>query len=341
MATFAQEKSERDALRTALAELAKLKLEDLAREGDLGSLGNFSSGIPVFQRLLQLYQDLAGCSLDESGYTSIQQLRQRADTAIALFKAIQEFQPEQGKARRDQLIAEVEAAYDSHYETLAPRIAYAISRGTDFRALEREARGLAAEMRRAADGAKTTAEAKLAEVETIVNTARATAARIGVAHHATNFEAQAGEHAAASRSWFRRVVGLSVLGILVLIALFVWPWHPETAGLETGQAIYAVVSRLLVFSVVSYALLWSSRHYTAHQHNYIINRHRQNALRTFETFVAAAGGEQEVKNAVLLHASQSIFSPQASGFVSKEPLPSMPQNLIEVVRRAGSTDSES
>jgi hypothetical protein len=45
----------------------------------------------------------------------------------------------------------------------------------------------------------------------------------------------------------------------------------------------------------------------------LINRHRQNALRTFETFVASTT-QPQVKDAVLLETTKAIFAPQSSGY---------------------------
>jgi hypothetical protein len=43
----------------------------------------------------------------------------------------------------------------------------------------------------------------------------------------------------------------------------------------------------------------------------VVDQHRQNALSTFETFMKAASDEQ-MKNAVLLQATQAILTPQAT-----------------------------
>ncbi len=89
--------------------------------------------------------------------------------------------------------------------------------------------------------------------------------------------------------------------------------------------------KLIIFSVLFAALIWVGRIYRAHRHNYIINKHRQNALSTFETFVKAASDEQ-TKSAVLLQATQCIFSPQHSGYISKESEPSTYPQVLEIIR---------
>ncbi len=78
---------------------------------------------------------------------------------------------------------------------------------------------------------------------------------------------------------------------------------------------------------------WSARNHRAHVHNSIVNRHRQNALNTFETFVKASS-DKDTKDAVLLQATKSIFDEQSSGYLSSDS-EQLPSNLIvEVLRRA-------
>jgi hypothetical protein len=66
--------------------------------------------------------------------------------------------------------------------------------------------------------------------------------------------------------------------------------------------------------------------------NYILNRHRQNALDTFETFVTATADNQN-KDAVLLQATQTIFSAQNSGFINQDSESPNLSPLLELIKR--------
>jgi hypothetical protein len=64
-----------------------------------------------------------------------------------------------------------------------------------------------------------------------------------------------------------------------------------------------------------------------------------NALRTFETFARAAN-DDTTKNAVLIQATQCIFTPQQTGYVTQESDSSGFSQVVEVVRGiAGKTGS--
>jgi hypothetical protein len=84
-------------------------------------------------------------------------------------------------------------------------------------------------------------------------------------------------------------------------------------------------------------MIWTGRIYRAYKHNAVVNRHRANALATFEAFAKAAS-DMETKNAVLLQATQCIFAPQQTGYVSGEPETTMPP-VLEIVRNLGKPGS--
>lgn len=86
---------------------------------------------------------------------------------------------------------------------------------------------------------------------------------------------------------------------------------------EVGNAIEATAFRVLLFSLGTFALVFSTRTYSSHRHNFVINRHRRNALATFQTF-ANGSDDSQVRNAILLQAATCIFSPQVSGYVRNE-----------------------
>jgi hypothetical protein len=60
------------------------------------------------------------------------------------------------------------------------------------------------------------------------------------------------------------------------------------------------------------------KNFRANKHNEVLNKHKQNALSTFETFVKTAGEDKSIKNAILLETTHSIFSSQNTGYTSSE-----------------------
>jgi hypothetical protein len=75
-----------------------------------------------------------------------------------------------------------------------------------------------------------------------------------------------------------------------------------------------LVPRLLRITLLLTALVFCLKNFSAMSHNYVVNRHRQTALTTFKTFVSSTDDPQ-VKNTVLVQATQAIFSPQPSAYL--------------------------
>jgi len=320
-------------LNTALQELTTIEPDSLVRTDELGKTLDFKEGIEVFRRSLGLFKSLQQANLDGVPTQTLQQLTQFVQQTTQIFRQIQQFNPagqNNPGAARDNLINQVASFYDQHFPHIAPIIAYSVRRGTDFERLEREARstleGIAeikSDLEKQATNIVTQANETLKQVQ------RA-AAEVGVAQHAIHFKQEAMEHLHRSRWWLitTAVLGLVTLGFAVWV---LYSYKTAISDLTTAQSLQLGIAKVLVFSVLSYAVVWSARMYRAQWHNYVVNKHRQNALSTFETFVKAATDEQ-TKNAVLIHATQCIFSPQATGFASHEPEATPPAQILEIVK---------
>jgi len=168
---------------------------------------------------------------------------------------------------------------------------------------------------------------------------RRAAAEVGVSQHATHFKEAANDHARKSIYWLCATLLAAAITVGWGIAtFFIHPLgSPPNNPPTTAQVIQFSLAKLIILSSLYYALVWCARNYRAQRHNFIVNKHRQNALSTFETFVKAAQDDPETKNAVLLQATQSIFSAQPSGYIRDESESESPNKIIEILRTIGST----
>jgi hypothetical protein len=99
------------------------------------------------------------------------------------------------------------------------------------------------------------------------------------------------------------------------------------------------VAKLIVLSILLSAAIWTGKIYKAHRHNFIINRHRRNALSTFQTFAGGASDTQ-TKNAVLLQATTCIFGPQNTGYISQDKESEGSPQILEIIRGVGSAKGD-
>src|SRR5438045_5114225 len=102
-------------------------------------------------------------------------------------------------------------------------------------------------------------------------------------------------------------------GVLVAFALATWVLGFWIAPTNNYQAVQFCVSKLLIFSTIAFILYLCARTLMAHRHNEVVNRHRQNALLTFNALADATSSPQ-TREVVLTHASACIYAPQESGF---------------------------
>lgn len=143
----------------------------------------------------------------------------------------------------------------------------------------------------------------------------ATLAGLGAAEYMKRFEAEANHHNTASWCW---LAATAVFAIMILCAgLHFISVENQTieAAVKHGLpvAIATASTRLLVMSILSVGLFVSLRNYSACRHNFIVNKHRINALGTFELFRSAA--DDETKKAVLLQSMKAVFDPQNTGYL--------------------------
>lgn len=144
------------------------------------------------------------------------------------------------------------------------------------------------------------------------------------------FKEEADAHETSSSKWLliSCVAAFLVLAFSIS-SLFLFDCFAPNSIFESAQL---VASKLLIFFVLAYALIQCVRNYSAHKHNAVTNRHRQNALMTYKT-LAEAGNTPELRDAVLQHAAAAIYSPNDSGYLKGEERGYGGQSLVALAAR--------
>jgi len=173
----------------------------------------------------------------------------------------------------------------------------------------------------------------LVEIEGTLEKVRRAAQEVGVAQHAIHFKDEAEANAASAKTWLKVTAVSAVLTLAFGVSslIFIVTRTPEFTA---TQSVQLAIAKIIIFSVLVTATLWSGRTYRAARHNYVVNKHRQNALSTFETFAKAAT-DDATKSAVLLQATNCIFSAQQTGYISQEESEGGGYpHILEIVRKA-------
>lgn len=304
-----------DSLAKVLKELTEIEVDGIVRSKELGTTLDFSAGKPLFEQTISLMRRLQDSKFDLVPTQKIHELKGACESIYNRFREIRAFNADQGRSGRDSLIQSLDSTLDQHFLLLTSVIA---SSGQDEAAI-RAQRDEAAQIVQSIEATRERAEQSVKETEdrskTILNEAQKTAASVGIHSHAEHFQKEADRYWWLSLSW--------LVATLVFAAAAAWVsvWTiNRTVSLDTNwvAVVQMTVSRFSLMAITYFVAIWASRMYRAARHNQVVNRHRVNALRTFETFASAAR-DDTAKDAVLMQATECIFSHQASGFSDSRP----------------------
>lgn len=299
----------------SLERMQQFDTATLPRTDELGSTLNFQEAVGPANDLLDLYRQLPVEVLESLSTQRIKSVLEQSNNDYSLLKQVLDFSTDVGNPRgeRDTKVTQIKSAYDPCFEKLFPLIAYAVQKSTDFARLEREARAMVQSVSDRADELQDALTEKLQEAESVLVAIRKVASEQGVTQQAVYFKQEADEHESEAAIWLNRTVWLTIgLGLYAALTLILHkvPYLSPASSYETAQL---AISKVLIFATISFFLLLAARNYSAHRHNCVVNRHRQNALRTYEALVRSAGDEGN-RDIVLTKASECIFSAQPTAF---------------------------
>jgi hypothetical protein len=299
----------------SLERIQRFDASTLAREEDLGRELNFQEVVLTAERIISLYNQISIVSLNDFPESQLTAVKNQADSDFNRFGEILKFSPKQESANnaRNGLIQQVDSAYQSTFNTLQPMIAYSTSKSADFKRLETEARAMIQAIEdKANELTEKLEEDKIISAQ-ILDDIRKVAAEQGVSQQAIYFRSASEQHENDAETWRKTTIWLAC--ILAAYAVLTIGLHKILwiAPVNIYETIQLAISKVLIFAVLSYMLYLSTKNYLAQKHNAVINKHRQNALMTYEALVNAAK-ENANKEVILTHAAACIFAPQPTGY---------------------------
>lgn len=299
----------------ALEELQTFDVKRLPREAELGQKFSFQPAVQPASKVVDLYKRLSLSSLPDFPDSYLQQLTSRCRQDLERFGEILNFDVTRADAvaARTALFGQTTQAYEQAFKVLHPLISYSMHRSADFQRLETDARATLKTIQEEAGSVMDQLNAAREETTGIIQDVRDLAAEQGVTQQATYFRDSADDHDTKADTWRNWTIGTAI-GLAVYAAgsvfLHKWPFLTPTNVYETTQL---AISKILVFTVISYVLYLSARNFLSHKHNAIVDRHRQNALLTYKALIDAAG-ETPNREVILVQAAACIFGAQGTGY---------------------------
>lgn len=316
---------------TALERIQSFDPETLIRDDEFGSTKNFAKAVAPARRLIELFGRITTRALEDLPDGQLNRIKDQANSTYQLFDQVMKFDTNKNTQERDALVQQIDGTYESTFNTLHPLISYSLYRSADFPRLESDARAALQSVSDHTAAVVSEMESVKADAVRVLDEVKKVAAETGVSQEASHFKTAADSHDAAARGWGIGTLAMAALTVAFAIGsmlLHKWPFLKPEGPYEVTQI---VVSKILIFAVLSYVLILAARNFLSHKHNAIINRHRQRALQTYRTLVDAAK-ETANRDIVLTHAASCIFAPQPTGYSSGGSTSAPPgKSVVELV----------
>jgi hypothetical protein len=233
-------------------------------------------------------------------------------------------------ATRDQLVNQLRSQADQFFNVSHLYIPYLAYQKGDVQRNINELTRSVEQASQLVDGTKKDIEQKRDEIGGIIVAAREAAASVGVAHFTADFNAESESQDKGAERWLKVTAGLATATLLASLVMVYIPIRPDAT---TPQVVQVFTSKVVILGLLFTATLWCGRLYKAARHQGAINKHRANALRTFQAFTKAAS-DDAARDAVLMETTKSIFAITPSGYLDNEPAQDGGLKIIEVVKQA-------
>lgn len=313
-----REQKMQEKIRQFSAAILELDLEeDLVRADELGP-HSFEDERSLFERMRAFHEVLVEFPLETLPASRQKAIREKIQPTVNTLQAFQDFDPVevgQPNARRDNLAMNLRRTFSEEFEAAAPYINYPLRE----RAEGKRVQGLLSSL-----------EAANEKSESILEAMRRASAEVGITEFSEFFREEAKDHKRDADRWLRRTVWSAVITIIaaaVVVGGYVDGW----LSVADGHWVQVAIGKLVFFSVLYFGIVWSGRNYRSHLHNYVVNKHRANALNTFQAFTSATD-DKATRDAVLVRATEAIFSPGVSGYAGDQQESGGSPHLLEIIK---------
>ena len=305
-------------LRAICGECTAVPVDNLIRNQNWGEL-SFEELRSELETAFSLCEDLQRLPITVLPEDIVIEATSRAQTLKDAIGEIRGFNIKEGNPgeRKESISSSVSAAYNEFFKQVQHWIAYLAYSHGDWRASMDEISGNVKQSNDVLNEAKEEIERKQHEIDEVVTATKEAAAEAGVAVFTGDFQKEAKKLQISAYGW---LISTGVLaGITLWVARYFF-FESSLAAENTfnwASIINQTTTKLIILGTLITATIWCGKIYRALKHQVTINKHRANALKTFQAFAKAASNDT-VRDAVLLETTRSIFDPRPSGYLDQE-----------------------
>ncbi|MXX90809.1 MAG: hypothetical protein F4213_12225 [Boseongicola sp. SB0677_bin_26] len=327
------------ALRTELESVLKyVDIELISRSG-WGEI-DFKSARSDIEDALSISKDLNSMPLEYLTDGIASEIQASIPEVARYLQQIDEFSIASGGSpseNRDNICIQLHSAVDNFRHAASSQIAYLMYKRGDVGESIAKIEQAIAKSQNLYDEAKTWVDEKKAEIEKIESAARTAAASAGVGTFTEEFNGEAEKLQSQSKCWLYSSSGFAVATVFAAVLSYFWPSVDPDAGMS--ETLRNMASKAAVVVVLFTGAVWCGRIYRALIHQAAVNRHRALSLRTFQAFVEATD-DKYVKDAVLMAATNTVFSNVPTGLVEERNNQDSGVNFVEFGRSAAEATAE-
>ncbi len=296
-------------------ECTSTDIDDLVTNRKWGII-DFADCKEDLERVFSVLRPLKEMPLESLEETIIRKVKAHLLVLKENLEAIKNFTVEQPDppAARTQLSNNLKDAVINVWSSVAPWLGYLAFQAGDVQenlrnisSLRSEAESILADVKKFAEDGKN-------EIKDAIVAAKDAAGEAGVAHYTEDFGGEARNFGIAAGKW---LMATGVLADSTVVAAFLlWYLFAAPYFVDVPELIQLTTMKLVILGLLFTATLWCGRMYKAAKHQEAVNRHRANALKTFQAFIEAAG-DPTTRDAVLMETTRSIFAITPSGYLGE------------------------
>ncbi len=285
-------------------------IDELITNPNWGTI-NFEEAEPELEKAFSILNHLKLLPLEVLPDQAVNTMIQHGQPVYNTVASIKDFTIEQSDpvGQRNTLVSQLRPAVDTFYVNSHLWIPFLAYQKGDIQRNIQELNRTVTDSSKLLETAKGEVKKKQAEIDKIISAAREASATVGVGHFTVDFNTEADIQATTASTWLKTT---AVMAFVTLVAagasMF---YHP---ALETSQLIQLTSSKLIMLGLLFTATVWCGKLYKAAKHMEAVNKHRANALKTFQAFTNAAN-DAGMRDAVLMETTKSIFALTPSGYL--------------------------
>ena len=312
-----EERTPAEQIREALRQIAALDIDrDLVRSRELGDL-NFAGHRELFEGVISFSLQSADLPWEGTPQNMQRDIANQTESLVSVVDSVRNFSlTDLGgnpSEERDRIATNLQNQYDNFRQHIIPFIGYLSWSSIDIDRYRQDLSEVVKGMRESVHTSLEEMKGFSAEAQQSLAAIREVAAEHGVSQEATTFRRAADRYALISRYCLLAAVamGLATIGAGFAIVLL-WGIDGQISDAGTLQIVLAKAAAL---AVLVYGTVTAVRLYRSNAHLAAVNRHREDALRTFRSFVEGTESA-DTKDQVLLAAARAAFGQVPTGLVA-------------------------